>query len=140
MSAKPTLDEMIAVMTAAKEGAEIEVCHRTYTECWSAITGVPVWDWYACVYRVKPVPVPPKLRWYTREEFAKFALRTPLMLVREIGRSMRSYDTGTAYLETVAAAYGVYRSAEPNVYADNFTEFEYSTDAVTWRQFGVEEG
>jgi hypothetical protein len=50
-----TLDEMIAVMQAAKEGKEIEsrALHGQYI-VWDACLK-PVWDWKCFEYRVKPV-------------------------------------------------------------------------------------
>lgn len=49
-----TIDEMIAVMQASKEGAVIQ-CRRTGDTKWETAQG-PVWNWLSYVYRVKPEP------------------------------------------------------------------------------------
>ena len=52
-----TLDEMISIMQAAKEGKEIQWRFVIRTEDgWDACTPTTrMWDWFGCDYRVKPV-------------------------------------------------------------------------------------
>ena len=54
-----TIDEMIAVMTAYKNGAKIESAH---TDCgpdeWED-TPKPFWNWFDCDYRIAPFPISP---------------------------------------------------------------------------------
>ena len=50
-----TIDEMIAVMQAAKEGKQIEWKYL-YSKCWNR-TGLNIeWNWSCHDYRIKPEP------------------------------------------------------------------------------------
>lgn len=50
-----TLDEMIAVMQAAKEGRDIQYRPRNRPAEWSNACG-SLWNWVSCEYRVKTEP------------------------------------------------------------------------------------
>ena len=74
-----TLDEMISIMQAAKEGKEIQWRFVIRTEDgWDACTPTTrMWDWFGCDYRVKPVE-PRRVLWSkTPEDFAEFIELTP---------------------------------------------------------------
>lgn len=48
-----TIEKMIAVMQAFKDGKEIEFCDNSLSTCTWYSTDAPSWDWYGCDYRVK---------------------------------------------------------------------------------------
>ena len=52
-----TIDEMIAVMTAYKNGAKIE--SREYTDNEWCSCEVPSWNWDYCDHRIAPSPISP---------------------------------------------------------------------------------
>ena len=49
-----TVDEMIAVLQAAKDGAEIQIKSKMLNQ-WRDIRS-PMWNFYLADYRVKPAP------------------------------------------------------------------------------------
>lgn len=64
-----TIEEMLAVMTAYKEGKTIEVGYKGSD--WEEID-TPSWDWSTLDYRVKPEPKQPTYRPYKdAKEFIK---------------------------------------------------------------------
>lgn len=59
---KPTIDEMIAVMQAYKDGKTIE-----YFYCGEWVVMMePSWNWHNFTYRVKPEPVEIEV-WYNQK-------------------------------------------------------------------------
>jgi hypothetical protein len=60
------LREAAAVMLAAADGKAIECRHRSDNneEVWREAFHVPVWNWYALDYRIRPEPVKVRVRLY----------------------------------------------------------------------------
>ncbi len=56
-----TLDEMIAVLQAAKRGGAIQWRYRGELGAWQ--DDAPVWNFRSCDYRVKPKPPKPLEGW-----------------------------------------------------------------------------
>lgn len=57
-------DEMIAVITAHRDGKEIEIAAK-HVSCypkWNAVF-VPLWNFADCDYRIKPEPPKPREFW-----------------------------------------------------------------------------
>lgn len=51
-----TIDEMIAVLQAAKEGKAIEFRSKSARTSWGS-AATPSWDFFSNEYRVKPEPI-----------------------------------------------------------------------------------
>jgi len=64
-----THDEIIAVVTAHRDGAEVE--YHSHGGKWRSVNS-PLWEFAACNYRVKPEPITCWANFYPSGEFYSF--------------------------------------------------------------------
>ena len=64
-----TIDEMISVMQAYRDGKKIEIRFKTPIKGEWGSTSMPTWDWVRCDYRVKPDPQKKVVPYESAEEF-----------------------------------------------------------------------
>lgn len=123
-----TLDEMIAVMQAAKDGKAIEWRRGIGNSDWECST--PAWNWNVCDYRIKPEP---KLRPWKPEEVPVGAL---------VRRKCYRFAHNLIISRDDGGAFGFIEDNTGLKWIDKglHGDFEFSTDGgKTWKPCGVEE-
>ena len=124
-----TIDEMIAVMQAAKEGKQIEWKYL-YSKCWNR-TGLNIeWNWSCHDYRIKPepkrVPLGPE----------DIDLHRDLFRLNQQGRGERS----TAHSVTAGIGIWIAGASVAQSWNDLMEFWEISSDGgKTWRPCWKEE-
>ena len=85
-----TLDEMIAVMQAAKAGKTIQSKSKRYEDGWGD-TPDPVWNFNLYLYRVKPEPRTIFLNEYPDGSFGcpKYTLQAAKILGGSLGKVLK---------------------------------------------------
>lgn len=90
---KDRLQHMIDVMTAYRDGKEIEIASRNSNEHereWRHINE-PVWDWLNYIYRVKPEPPKPQYRPFENADEVMQAIKEHGEWVRGIDQDYRGF-------------------------------------------------